>query len=88
MVLLFLVLDLTLTTLSTMFASLALFVLAACSLPALANPTESNSLHARQDPQNIVYITSVDKHCIIVPRDAHTNVGDSEHPYVFLLLSV
>jgi len=55
-------------------------VLAAFCLPAVANPTIPNSLHGREDVQNIVYVTNADKFCIIVPRDAHTNVGDSEHP--------
>lgn len=27
-----------------------------------------------------VYITSADDHCIILPRDKHTTIGDSEHP--------
>ncbi|GLB44856.1 putative 3-oxo-5-alpha-steroid 4-dehydrogenase [Lyophyllum shimeji] len=28
----------------------------------------------------IVHVTGADKFCMIMPRDAHTNIGDSEHP--------
>jgi len=31
-------------------------------------------------PDNIVYVTDSNKFCIIVPRDPHTNIGDSERP--------
>ncbi|KAF4596756.1 hypothetical protein EYR40_007556 [Pleurotus pulmonarius] len=35
-----------------------------------------------RDPavDNIVYVTDATSHCMIMPRDPHTNIGDSEHP--------
>jgi len=63
-----------------MFCPLALFVLAACSLSVLSTPAVPNGLHARQDVQNVVYVTDLDFFCMIMPRDPHTNIGDSKHP--------
>ncbi|KAL0063427.1 hypothetical protein AAF712_009631 [Marasmius tenuissimus] len=54
--------------LSVVFASLA-----------LASPS-TGTLHARQAPDNVVYVTDANKYCMIFPKDAHTNIGDSEHP--------
>jgi len=30
-------------------------------------------------PDNIVYVTDAQNFCMIMPRDPHTNIGDSEH---------
>ncbi|KAG5731301.1 hypothetical protein E4T56_gene8147 [Termitomyces sp. T112] len=46
------------------------------SLPGAHNSTPER----RQASDNIVSITDANNHCVIVPRNAHTNVGDSEHP--------
>ncbi|KAK7461938.1 hypothetical protein VKT23_008370 [Stygiomarasmius scandens] len=40
----------------------------------------SNTLEARQNADNIVYVTDAQTFCMIMPRDPHTNIGDSEHP--------
>ncbi|KAF7377952.1 putative allergen protein [Mycena sanguinolenta] len=37
-------------------------------------------LEARAAPDNTVSITSTTNYCMIMPRTAHTNIGDSEHP--------
>ncbi|KAL0063426.1 hypothetical protein AAF712_009630 [Marasmius tenuissimus] len=39
----------------------------------------SSTLHPRS-PNNIVYVTNAEKYCLIVPKDAHTNIGASEYP--------
>ncbi|KAF8707248.1 hypothetical protein AX14_013670 [Amanita brunnescens Koide BX004] len=46
-----------------------------------AGTTLAGILRMRQDSNttNIVKITSTNDHCIIVPRDPHTNIGDSEY---------
>ncbi|ETW86776.1 hypothetical protein HETIRDRAFT_58748 [Heterobasidion irregulare TC 32-1] len=63
-----------------MFRGLLTGFVLASALAVVASPSGPGILHARQDVQNIVYVTSTDKHCMIMPRDAHTNIGDSEHP--------
>ncbi|KAG9087766.1 hypothetical protein FS749_002656 [Ceratobasidium sp. UAMH 11750] len=42
---------------------------------ALASP-----FRPRAAPDNTVVIESTTKYCMIMPRDAHTNIGDSESP--------
>ncbi|KFH74130.1 hypothetical protein MVEG_01343 [Podila verticillata NRRL 6337] len=39
----------------------------------------SSKLIAAASPDNTVVVDGPDKYCVIVPRDPHTNVGDSEH---------
>ncbi|KAF7419260.1 hypothetical protein PC9H_001847 [Pleurotus ostreatus] len=40
-----------------------------------------NALEARApSPDNTVYVTDANKFCMIVPREPHTNIGDSERP--------
>jgi len=34
----------------------------------------------RASPDNTVVITGPDNYCLIVPKDPHINIGDSEHP--------
>ncbi|KJA16121.1 hypothetical protein HYPSUDRAFT_148164 [Hypholoma sublateritium FD-334 SS-4] len=34
----------------------------------------------RTDPDNTVVASSEDNYCLVVPKDAHTNIGDSEYP--------
>ncbi|QRV96949.1 hypothetical protein RhiJN_24968 [Ceratobasidium sp. AG-Ba] len=53
---------------------LVLTVLAASSVYAAPQP------RADPNPQNIVYVTNASKYCMIMPRNAHTDIGDSEHP--------
>ncbi|KAH8998768.1 hypothetical protein EDB86DRAFT_2909993 [Lactarius hatsudake] len=50
----------------------------AWALGALASP--SSIVNRSVPPDNIVYVTDANTHCMIVPRTPHTNVGDSEHP--------
>ncbi|KAK7044061.1 hypothetical protein VNI00_007776 [Paramarasmius palmivorus] len=62
---------------SKVFLSLSVFSI----LSAIATPSGfGNTLEARQSADNIVYVTDANKYCMIMPRDAHTNIGDSEHP--------
>ncbi|PFH49459.1 hypothetical protein AMATHDRAFT_63159 [Amanita thiersii Skay4041] len=50
-------------------------------LLAHSTTTLTKVIHGRQqNPTNMVKITSATNHCLIVPKDAHTNIGDSEHP--------
>ncbi|KAG8978007.1 hypothetical protein FRB90_008603, partial [Tulasnella sp. 427] len=37
-------------------------------------------LEARVSPTNMVKITSTTDYCMIVPKNKHTDIGDSEHP--------
>ncbi|CCO33930.1 hypothetical protein BN14_08017 [Rhizoctonia solani AG-1 IB] len=57
----------------------SLLLLAALAVGALAAPGSSH-LEARAAPDNTVYVTDANKFCMIMPRDAHTDIGDSEHP--------
>ncbi|KZV67613.1 hypothetical protein PENSPDRAFT_46974 [Peniophora sp. CONT] len=65
----------------SVFTSLAVLVLAASSfaLPSTetANITE---LETRASATNEVSVKSKTNFCLIVPKNKHTNVGDSEHP--------
>ncbi|KAI0090948.1 hypothetical protein BDY19DRAFT_984033 [Irpex rosettiformis] len=50
-------------------------------LAAYAAPPVENELEGRAAAvDNIVYVTDANKFCMIMPRDPHTNIGDSEHP--------
>ncbi|KAF8628296.1 hypothetical protein AX17_005999 [Amanita inopinata Kibby_2008] len=48
----------------------------------LAGPAFGSVLEERQDtsPTNEVTVVGTDNYCLIVPKDAHTNIGDSEYP--------
>ncbi|KAG9122287.1 hypothetical protein FRC07_001409 [Ceratobasidium sp. 392] len=48
-------------------------LLAFTATAALASP-----FRPRAAPDNTVTVESTTKYCLIVPRDAHTNIGDSE----------
>ncbi|KAG6833106.1 hypothetical protein H0H87_011214 [Tephrocybe sp. NHM501043] len=48
----------------------------ACALPGSVD----SLLEARQAVDNIVYVTDANLFCMIMPRYAHTNIGDSEYP--------
>ncbi|KAK7685305.1 hypothetical protein QCA50_011668 [Cerrena zonata] len=63
----------------TMFTRLSVLATLAGVLAVLATPSPM-PLESRAAVDNIVYVTSVDKHCMIMPRDPHTDIGDSEHP--------
>ncbi|KAF8150956.1 hypothetical protein B0H34DRAFT_158271 [Crassisporium funariophilum] len=39
----------------------------------------ANELGARQKPDNIVIVNDANNFCMIMPRYAHTNIGDSEY---------
>ncbi|KAF7300955.1 Allergen protein [Mycena indigotica] len=49
---------------------------------ALASPSglHTDGFEKRAADDNIVYVTDANLHCMIMPRDPHTNIGDSEHP--------
>ncbi|KAF9448565.1 hypothetical protein P691DRAFT_669199 [Macrolepiota fuliginosa MF-IS2] len=55
--------------------------LLACIAAASASPAaDVQDLRARAAaPDNIVYVTDASNFCMIMPRDPHTNIGDSEH---------
>lgn len=55
-----------------------LSTVAALAVSALAAP--SNHFEARAAADNTVYVTDASKYCMIMPRHAHTDIGDSEHP--------
>ncbi|KAF8147997.1 hypothetical protein B0H34DRAFT_679934 [Crassisporium funariophilum] len=40
----------------------------------------SLGLDRRASPDNTVSVNGAQNHCLIVPKDAHTNIGDSEQP--------
>jgi len=63
--------------LKTFFAFLPLFVLSVTAAPSV---DAAEMLEARQAVDNIVYVTDATSFCMIMPRDPHTNIGDSEHP--------
>ena len=44
---------------------------------ALATPAR---LESRAAADNTVHINSKTDYCMILPRQQHTNIGDSEHP--------
>ncbi|KAH8834236.1 hypothetical protein DL96DRAFT_1579935 [Flagelloscypha sp. PMI_526] len=54
-------------------------LLAASVMSAVAAVTLP-PLEKRASDDNIVYVTDANKFCMIMPRDPHTNIGDSEHP--------
>ncbi|KAG8727025.1 hypothetical protein FRC12_022863, partial [Ceratobasidium sp. 428] len=64
-------------TLDMLSAALVLTFLASFVLAAPNGPLVTRADPA---PDNIVYVTNADKFCMIMPRDPHTNIGDSEHP--------
>ncbi|KAJ3557666.1 hypothetical protein NM688_g1353 [Phlebia brevispora] len=56
-------------------------LICASALAAYALPPYEDSLQARAaSVDNIVYVTNADKFCMMVPRDPHTDIGDSERP--------
>jgi len=58
----------------------ALTVFLSVAVLSVATPTGFNPLSSRAEADNTVSVSSTTDYCLIVPRDAHTNVGDSEHP--------
>ncbi|KAK7052503.1 allergen protein [Favolaschia claudopus] len=58
----------------------AFFLLSSVLSVALASPSGLDALRPRAAADNTVYVTSADEFCMIMPRDEHTNIGDSEHP--------
>ncbi|KAF8071583.1 hypothetical protein FPV67DRAFT_1481886 [Lyophyllum atratum] len=61
---------------------LSTVLLALSAVPfALASPGGLDTLlESRQSADNIVSITNADNFCMIMPRNPHTDIGDSEHP--------
>jgi len=59
-----------------MVRALAL-LLSITALSVVANPV---GLQSRAAPDNTVLVSSASNYCMIMPRDPHTNIGDSEHP--------
>ncbi|KZP28922.1 hypothetical protein FIBSPDRAFT_728527 [Athelia psychrophila] len=58
---------------------LATALLSICVLSAAATPMSDETLVSRAAADNTVSITSATNFCMIMPRDPHTNIGDSEH---------
>ncbi|KAF4613848.1 hypothetical protein D9613_008078 [Agrocybe pediades] len=50
------------------------------SFVAATPAADVQELQSRQAVDNIVYVTDANNFCMIMPRDPHTNIGDSEHP--------
>ncbi|KAF7368805.1 Allergen protein [Mycena venus] len=46
----------------------------------LASPAGLDALQPRAAADNTVSVKSADNFCMIMPRNPHTNIGDSEHP--------
>jgi len=61
-------------------ATTLIVLVTSAATSVFGSPAVGTGLVARQDPQNLVYITSAEVFCMIMPRDPHTNIGDSEHP--------
>jgi len=57
-----------------------LFSVSVLCVQVLSSPSGLNALVSRAAVDNIVYVTDANKFCMIMPRDPHTNIGDSEHP--------
>ncbi|KAI0027945.1 hypothetical protein K488DRAFT_60013 [Vararia minispora EC-137] len=57
-----------------------LLSLGALSVFSLSAATPAQLLEARQDVTNIVYVTDANTFCMIMPKNPHTNIGDSEQP--------
>ncbi|KAG8892004.1 hypothetical protein FRC00_012836 [Tulasnella sp. 408] len=67
--------------LTTPFVTLLAVVGSALATPLVEVPeADVSHLEARAAANNIVKITSTTDYCMIVPKDKHTNIGDSEHP--------
>ncbi|KAG9044680.1 hypothetical protein FS837_007727 [Tulasnella sp. UAMH 9824] len=67
--------------LTTPFVTLLAVVGSAMATPLLEVPeADVSHLQARVSPTNMVKITSTTDYCMIVPKNKHTNIGDSEHP--------
>ncbi|KAF9522157.1 hypothetical protein CPB83DRAFT_864918 [Crepidotus variabilis] len=49
-------------------------------LSSLVAASPAVDLVKRQSTDNIVYVTDQNNFCMIMPRDAHTDIGDSEYP--------
>ncbi|KAF8960059.1 hypothetical protein BDZ97DRAFT_1835279, partial [Flammula alnicola] len=61
--------------------SFGILCLSLLSAFATASPAvDVQELHSRQAVDNIVYVTDANTFCMIMPRNPHTNIGDSEYP--------
>ncbi|KAJ3511373.1 hypothetical protein NLJ89_g4134 [Agrocybe chaxingu] len=58
------------------FFFLSIFAKLAAASPAV----DIEELEGRQAVDNIVYVTDANLFCMIMPRNPHTNIGDSEYP--------
>ncbi|KAF8640217.1 hypothetical protein AX16_010114 [Volvariella volvacea WC 439] len=47
---------------------------------SLGTLVHATPIENRQAVDNIVYVTDAEKFCMIMPRNPHTNIGDSEYP--------
>lgn len=54
--------------------------LSVTALSVMATHAWPSHLASRADPDNTVSITDTTTYCLILPREPHTNIGDSEHP--------
>ncbi|KXN87420.1 hypothetical protein AN958_08851 [Leucoagaricus sp. SymC.cos] len=59
----------------------ALVVLAFClGLPSVLATSRVSTRALNAAPDNTVVVNNAESYCMIMPRTAHTNIGDSEHP--------
>ncbi|KAJ6551815.1 hypothetical protein B0H19DRAFT_1159031 [Mycena capillaripes] len=59
----------------------SIFLLSMALSAVLGSPAGLDVLESRAvAADNIVYVTDANKFCMIMPRNPHTNIGDSEHP--------
>ncbi|KAF8622005.1 hypothetical protein AX15_007359 [Amanita polypyramis BW_CC] len=57
------------------------FLILIPSSRVLATPaSDLEMLEARQAADNVVYVSNANKFCMIMPRQSHTDIGDSEQP--------
>ncbi|GLB44835.1 hypothetical protein LshimejAT787_1801720 [Lyophyllum shimeji] len=63
-----------------LLSTLVVLAVADAILSVHASPGAGAFLEARQAADNIVQITNANNFCMIMPRNPHTNIGDSEHP--------
>ncbi|KAH8831876.1 hypothetical protein DL96DRAFT_1589285 [Flagelloscypha sp. PMI_526] len=63
-----------------MFKTLTIAVITASLFGMVRTVPSGMDLETRASNDNIVYVTDANKFCMIMPRNPHTDIGDSEHP--------
>ena len=70
-------------TLITLLLSLSSFTLASEPRAVPLSGGTAHELERRAAASNTVHITSTTDYCLVVPKNKHTNIGDSEYPGEF-----